>query len=95
MNYLFKNLIIIFTLSPCFFWSQPTVQINDSDWIVNSSNGACDCSNDFNNGSFLNFFDSGGSTGSYNSNETEVITLCPDGSGSKMVVAFGINAGYT
>ena len=95
MNYLFKNLIIIFTLCPCFFWSQPIVQINDSDWIVNSSNGACDCSNDFNNGSFLNFFDSGGSTGSYNSNETEVITLCPDGSGSKMVVAFGINAGYT
>ena len=71
MNYLFKNLIIIFTLSPCFFWSQPTVQINDSDWIVNSSNGACDCSNDFNNGSFLNFFDTGGSTGSYNSNEPE------------------------
>ena len=41
------------------------------------------------------FFDTGGSITSYNSNENEVITLCPDGSGSKMVVAFGINAGYT
>ena len=94
-----RKLICTVNVIFCFItfksWSQPIVQVNDTDWTSSAVNGACNCSNDFNNGSFLNFFDTGGTSGSYNSNENEVITLCPDATGSKMVAVFGINAGYT
>ena len=76
--------------------AQPVVQINDDDWTSSSTNGPCACDVDFNNGSFLNFFDAGGNL-DYGPNENEEITLCPDASGSKMVVALfeDPNAGYS
>ena len=93
-----KFLVQIFFLNILFIssaFSQPLVQLGDDDWTSTSANGPCNCSNDFNNGSFMNFFDTGGAGMPYSPNEYEVITLCPDSTGSKMVVAFGINAGYT
>ena len=93
-----KFLVQIFILNIFFIssaFSQPLVQLGDDDWTSTSANGPCNCSNDFNNGSFMNFFDTGGAGMPYSPNEYEVITLCPDSTGSKMVVAFGINAGYT
>lgn len=70
------------------------VSIADDDWTSSSSNGACNCSSDFNNGSIVNFFDSGNAL-SYGPNENEEITLCPDATGTKMVAVFATNAGYT
>ena len=92
---LFFLLIHTFLLTYAGF-AQPTVQISDDDWTSNSSNGACACDVDFNNGAFLNFFDAGGSS-DYGSNENHQITLCPDASGSKMMVALfeDPNAGYS
>ena len=58
---LFFLLIHTFLLTYAGF-AQPTVQISDDDWTSNSSNGACACDVDFNNGAFLNFFDAGGSS---------------------------------
>ena len=55
MNNLFKYIIYNILVFFLFMLSQPIVQIND-DWTVNSHNGPCDCSNDFNNGSFYKFF---------------------------------------
>ena len=74
-------LIFVFSLL-----AQPTILISDEDWTSGSSNGACSCDTDFNNGSVTNFFDSN-PTGNYSPNEEEIITVCPDGTGSKMVVA--------
>ena len=76
-------------------WSQPDVNITDDDWTSSSTNGPCGCSTSFNNGSIQNFHDSGGSGGSYSSNENENITFCPDATGSKVVAVFATNAGYT
>ncbi|MEC8616462.1 MAG: gliding motility-associated C-terminal domain-containing protein [Bacteroidota bacterium] len=78
-----------------FAHAQPNVLISDDDWTSNSTNGACNCATNFNNGSVTNFFDTGNNTNSYSSNENEVITFCPDASGTKMVAVFGINAGYS
>ena len=78
-----------------FTIAQSNVLISDDDWTLTSINGACNCATNFNNGSVTNFFDSGNNSNSYSSNENEVITLCPDASGSKMVAVFGTNAGYT
>ena len=74
--------------------AQPIVSINDNDWTSSSANGACNCDSDFNNPQTTNFTDAG-AAGAYTSNENEVITLCPDATGSKMVVVFGNTAGYT
>ena len=82
-------------IASTFTHAQSNVLISDDDWTLTSSNGACNCTTNFNNGSVTNFFDSGNNTNSYSSNENEVITLCPDASGSKMVAVFGTNAGYT
>tara|TARA_B100001287_G_scaffold39130_1_gene28305 strand:+ start:10068 stop:12581 length:2514 start_codon:yes stop_codon:yes gene_type:complete len=92
----FISLILFYFIFVFSFLAQPIVLISDEDWTSNSSNGACTCDVDFNNGSVTNFFDSGGAT-NYSANENEVITVCPDGSGSKMVVALfeDAAAGYT
>ena len=74
--------------------AQPIVSINDNDWTSSSANGACNCAVDFNSPQTTNFTDAGGAA-AYTSNENEVITLCPDATGSKMVVVFGNTAGYT
>jgi len=74
--------------------AQPIVSINDNDWTSSSTNGACNCALDFNSPQNPNFNDAGGGA-SYTSNQNETITFCPDASGSKMSVGFGINAGYT
>ena len=87
--------MMVFIIASTFTHAQSNVLISDDDWTLTSSNGACNCATNFNNGSVTNFFDSGNNTNSYSSNENEVITLCPDASGSKMVAVFGTNAGYT
>lgn len=74
--------------------AQPIVSINDNDWTSGSANGACNCAVDFNSPQTTNFTDAGGAA-AYTSNENEIITLCPDATGSKMVVVFGNTAGYT
>ena len=61
--------------------------ISDDDWTSSTSNGPCNCDTDFNNGSFINFRDVGGDALPYGPNEYEIITLCPDSTGSKMVLA--------
>ena len=76
-----KFLVQIFFLNILFIssaFSQPLVQLGDDDWTSTSANGPCNCSNDFNNGSFMNFFDTGGAGMPYSPNEYEVIALCPD-----------------
>lgn len=75
-------------------FAQPDVLITDNDYTSNGQ-GDCACSTDFNNGSIQNFHDSGGLTGDYGANESHTITFCPDGTGSKVYIAFGINTGYT
>ena len=95
MKFKIKLLFIINTLFILKSFAQPTVAITDDDWVDSSSNGACACSTDFSDGSNANFFDSGSNSSDYSPNENEVITLCPDATGTKMVSAFGINSGYT
>ena len=95
MKFKIKLLFIINTLFILKSFAQPTVAITDDDWVDGSSNGACACSTDFSDGSNANFFDSGSNSSDYSPNENEVITLCPDATGTKMVSAFGINSGYT
>jgi gliding motility-associated-like protein len=75
------NAIFVFQI-----FAQPTVLINGEDWTSSSPNGACACDTDFNNGSVINFLDASSAVG-YSSNEAEEITVCPNESGSKMVVA--------
>jgi gliding motility-associated-like protein len=75
-------------------FAQPDVLITDADYTSNGQ-GDCACSTDFNNGSVQNFHDSGGLAGGYGANENDTITFCPDGTGSKVFIAFGINTGYT
>ena len=87
---LFISIVVFFNS-----FTAQDVNINDIDWTSSSPNGACGCSTNFNNGSVQNFHDTGGANADYNSNENETITLCPDGTGSKMVAVFAINAGYT
>ena len=84
--------MMVCIIASTFTHAQSNVLISDDDWTLTSSNGACNCATNFNNGSVTNFFDSGNNTNSYSSNENEVITLCPDASGSKMVAVFGTNA---
>ena len=49
-----RKLICTVNVIFCFItfksWSQPLVQVNDTDWTSSTVNGACNCSNDFNNG---------------------------------------------
>jgi hypothetical protein len=71
-------------------FAQPDVLITDADYTSNGQ-GDCACSTDFNNGSVQNFHDSGGLAGGYGANENDTITFCPDGTGSKVFIAFGIN----
>ena len=58
------NKIIYILIFKIFFiyevYAQPEVLISDDDWTSTSSNGTCNCSIDFNNGSFINFRDAGG-----------------------------------
>ena len=75
-------------------FAQPDVLITDADYTSNGQ-GDCACSTDFNNGSVQNFHDSGGLGADYGANENDTITFCPDGTGSKVFIAFGINTGYT
>ncbi len=92
-----KNLIFTLPFSILISitsWAQPDVNINDQDWTSSTSNGACGCSTDFNNGSIQNFHDAGGSGSPYSANENESITFCPDATGSKVVAVFATNAGY-
>ena len=76
------NIFFIFEV-----YAQPEVLISDDDWTSNTNNGPCNCDTDFNNGSFINFRDAGGDALPYGPNEYETITLCPDSTGSKMVLA--------
>jgi len=70
----------------------PNVLITDADFTGSNS---CDCVNDFVNGSLAHFFDSGNG-GNYSDNEDETIVFCPDLlTGTKVSVAFGINAGFS
>jgi hypothetical protein len=79
--------IFIFKIFLIFdVYAQPEVLITDDDWTSNTANGSCNCSLDFNNGSFINFRDAGGDALPYGPNEYEIITLCPDSTGSKMVL---------
>lgn len=85
------NKFIYIFLFKIFFifevYAQPEVLISDDDWTSNTNNGPCNCDTDFNNGSFINFRDAGGDALPYGPNEYETITLCPDSTGSKMVLA--------
>jgi len=92
-----KNALVLFSFlaSPAFLFAQtsPTVLITDADY---ANGNECDCSTDFINGSNAHFFDSGGAGSSYGNNEDESITFCPDlATGTKVTVAFGINAGFS
>jgi len=84
----------LFTFIGLVSFAQPDVLITDTDYTSNGQ-GDCACSTDFNNGSVQNFHDSGGLAGGYGANENDTITFCPDGTGSKVFIAFGINVGYT
>jgi len=75
-------------------FAQPDVLITDADY-TSSGQGDCACATDFNDGSVQNFHDSGGAGAGYGANENDTITFCPDGTGSKVFIAFGINVGYT
>ncbi len=92
-----KNAILLLVLvfAAGVSYAQPDVNINDDDWTSSTTNGECDCASDFNNGSIQNFHDTGGAGGNYGPNENEAITFCPNGTGTKMFVAFANNAGYT
>lgn len=68
------------------------ILITDADY---DQANPLDCGN-FNDGSVQNFFDSGDAGSDYSANENETLTICPDPStGSKVTVAFGINAGFS
>ena len=72
-------------------WAQ-NILITDPDF--DQVTNPLDCST-YNDGSVTNFFDGGNSTGVYANNSSDTITICPDPLlGSKVTVAFGINAGF-
>ena len=82
---LYKILILNIILFSNFL-AQPIVSIGDDDWTSSSANGECNCTVDFNSPQTTNFTDAF-PPAAYTSNENEVITLCPDATGSKMVLA--------
>lgn len=50
----------------------------------------------YGNGGTPNFYDDGGSGGSYQNNFADTLVVCPDlSTGTKVAVSFGINAGFT
>jgi len=91
---MFLNKLLVGIVSMLFVQSTfgQVVLITDSDFTPMNP---LDC-NVFSNGSVQNFFDSGNNTANYAANESEIITICPDLiNGSKVTIAFGVNAGYT
>ncbi|HCQ28734.1 MAG TPA: hypothetical protein DIU39_00505 [Flavobacteriales bacterium] len=87
-NYILASVLSILSISYGF---GQTILITDPDF---DQNNPLDC-NTYNNGSVTNFQDGGGS-GNYLPNSDDTIVLCPDlVNGSKVTLAFGINAGFT
>ena len=47
--------MMVFIIASTFTHAQSNVLISDDDWTLTSSNGACNCATNFNNGSVTNF----------------------------------------
>lgn len=94
MNKLTTLWTLTFLTIASISWAQnPTVLITDPDF---TGANECDCQNVFTNGSLAHFHDSGGPGGNYTDAEDEEIVFCPDlNTGTKVSVAFGINAGFS
>ena len=72
-------------------FAQPDVLITDADY-TSSGQGIVLCATDLMMVRFRTFMIQGAGAGLW-ANENDTITFCPDGTGSKVFIAFGINTG--
>ena len=80
---------LLFLISVSTF--SQSVTITDADY---TGANLLDCSV-FSSGATPNFYDDGGSGANYSDNFNDTLVICPDlALGSKVTVAFGINAGF-